>query len=174
MRSLSMNAMPRREGADRRGLFLRRQVARPCRRRPSATPRPCGAGVPRLSNAHDDVAGLGKRAMEQHAVAAPAIGHRLPRRLAVDVHDDRDTCVTRSNDGGLSIQPSSDDASTDVHREELGRRLDDVGRVFAEAPTCRSAGGAIDAPAVRRRRWPAGGRTATRCGTRAAPPGARS
>ena len=79
-----MNGMSREQRAHRRRLLLRRQIAdravddfpprRALRRRRAA-----------VVEADDDVAGVGERAMEQHARAAPAIGHGLRRRLAVDV-----------------------------------------------------------------------------------------
>ena len=76
-----------------------------------------------IVEAHDDVAGVGERAMEQHPSPAPAIDHRLdpPARRRRE-HDDG-ILACRIERDGFSIQPSSTDAAADVHREELDRRL---------------------------------------------------
>ena len=88
--------------------------------------------------------------MEQRAAAAPAIHHRLRRRLAVDVDDRRDTCATGSNDRGFSIHAVEGDPAADIDLEELGRRLQDVGDLAFRASRFGQRYAASDGRAGRR------------------------
>ncbi len=106
----------------RRGLFLRRQIAdgavddlsprRASRRRRAA-----------IVDADDDVAGFGQRAMEQQLRAAPRIVDRLPRRLAVDVRDER-ILLRRVERRRLQHVAIELHALADVDAEELRRRIE--------------------------------------------------
>ena len=114
--------MLRDQRAHRRGLFLRRQIADRAvdDLSPRRAPRRRRAAV---VDADDDVAGFGQRAMEQQLRAAPRIVDRLPRRLAVDVRDER-IFLRRVEGRRLQHVAIELNAFADVDAEELRRRIE--------------------------------------------------
>ena len=114
--------MLRHQRAHRRGLFLRRQIAdRPVNDLPPR--RASWRRRAAIVDADDDVAGLGKGAMEQQLRTAPRVVDRLPRRLAVDVRDEG-ILLRRVEGRRLQHVAIELNAFADVDAEELRRRIE--------------------------------------------------
>ena len=103
---------------------------RPCRRRPCATPRPSAPACRGCRRWRRCSPAFGERAVEEHAVAAPAIDDRLARRLAVHVEEQR-VLPCGIEVGRLHHPAVERHAVADVDREELDRRASARGASFA-------------------------------------------
>ena len=108
-----------------------------------------------IVHAQDDIAGLGQRAVEEHAVATPAVHNRLVRRFAVNENNHR--VLLHGVELGRLEHPTVECHSfTNAHGEELRRmrehrRQSGRQRRRVAHPPERSVRGEIDD--VHRRRF---------------------